>query len=183
MTVQTQDMVPGVLAETSAAKLTLLPPVARFSLRARAMAVPALSGALGAELPARIGVRANVGDVEALCLGPDEWQILAPESAAPKLVQVFAVVYTTTPHSLTEISDRELTIRIDGPRAAELLTLGCPRDIDTIGAGQGRRTLFDGATVLIWRDGDQSFRMDIWRSFVPHVLSLLETGCRELTGD
>lgn len=180
MTAMTSPLVPGPLADTAAATVEMLAPVARLSLRARPNALPQLSTALGLDLPVRIGTRASAGATEALCLGPDEWQILSPEADLARLSAACAKVYADAPHSLTEISDRELTVQITGPKAAELLTLGCPRDIDTIQVGQGRRTLFDGATVLIWRDADQSFRMDIWRSFAPHVVALLKTGCTEL---
>lgn len=178
MSVHFNPFVPGTLAQSAAATVTLLPAVARFSLRARDPS--ALSQALGLDLPTRIGIRASAGGVEVLCLGPDEWQVLATEPQAGSIVDACARAYGDAPHSLTDITDRELTLRIDGPLAADLLTLGCPRDIASINVGQGRRTLFDGATVLLWRDADQDFRMDVWRSFAPHVVSLLATGCTEL---
>jgi sarcosine oxidase subunit gamma len=107
--------------------------------------------------------------------------IHAPEDDAAAIAATCAGV--TAPHALVEVSDRELSFGIAGPQAAELLTLGCPRDPDSIAVGAGRRTVFDGATVILWRDGPDAFRMDVWRSFAPHVLHLLETGCRELALD
>ncbi|MFZ5963212.1 sarcosine oxidase subunit gamma [Thalassococcus sp. BH17M4-6] len=183
MTKMTQPFVAGPLASSDAVTLELMQPVARFSLRARGGAVAALGTALDLTLPEKIGTRANKGKTEVLCLGPDEWHVLAAESDAAGIVKACADVYADAPHSLTEVSDREVTVRITGPKAAEVLTLGCPRDIDGISVGSGRRTIFDGATVLLWRDGDTEFRMDIWRSFVPHVVSLLETGTVELAGE
>ncbi|MHA6324237.1 sarcosine oxidase subunit gamma [Roseivivax sp. CAU 1753] len=174
------DLTPGPLAKTGAARVDLIAPVGRFSLRARADAIAALSAALGFDLPARIGTRTASEGTEALCLGPDEWLILAAEDAGAGIVAAFAAVYADTPHALTEITDREVTFRLGGPQAAELLTLGMPRDVDSIATGAARRTLFDGATVVLWRDGEQDFRMDVWRSFAPHVASLLVTGCTEL---
>ncbi len=174
---------PGPLAETAAATVTLLAPVARFSLRARATHLKALSAALGLDLQGRIGTRARAGETEALCLGPDEWLIHAPEAEADRITGACATVYAEAPHSLTEITDRELSVRITGPAAAELLTIGCPRDIDGIAPGSGRRTLFDGATVVLWRDAAAEFRLDVWRSFAPHLFHLLETGCRELAAE
>lgn len=183
MTVQGPAFQPGPLAASSAATVMLLAPVARFSLRAREADVPALSKAIGVDLPRRIGHRAGRGTTEALCLGPDEWQILVAEPDASRLVDDCARLYPEAPHSLTDISDREITVRIEGPRAPELMTLGCPRDIGRIAEGEGRRTLMDGASVVLWRDGAQSFRLDIWRSFAPHVIALLKTGCAELAAE
>ena len=59
----------------------------------------------------------------------------------------------------------------------------CPRNIDTIPPGAGRRTAFDGVTVVLWRDGETSFRMDVWNTFAPHVYDLLAIGCRELAAE
>jgi len=174
---------PGPLSESSAATVTLLPPVGRFSLRAREADLPALSKAVGVDLPRRIGSRAGAGTTEVLCLGPDEWQILIDEADAPRLVEDCARLYAEVPHSFTDISDREITVRIEGPKASELITLGCPRDIDRIAEGEGRRTLMDGVTIVLRCDGAQSFRLDMWRSFAPHVMALLKSGCAELAAE
>ena len=87
------------------------------------------------------------------------------------------------PHSLVDVSGREVTLVIDGPRAAELLTIGCARDIEAIPVGQGRRTAFDNVTVILWRDAATVFRLDVWTSFAPHVAGLLDAGCRELAAE
>ncbi|MDX1655237.1 MAG: sarcosine oxidase subunit gamma [Candidatus Competibacteraceae bacterium] len=179
----THAFTPGALVASSAVAVTLLAPVGRFSLRLREANVPALSQAVGVELPGKIGVCAKADTLEVLCLGPDEWLIHLPEADGFRLVEACARVYPEAPHSLTEITDREVSVLIEGPKAAELLTLGCPRDIDRLQEGQGRRTLMDGATVVLWRDGARRFRLDMWRSFAPHVISLLETGCFELAAE
>jgi sarcosine oxidase subunit gamma len=183
MNVLSHDFTPGALAASAAASVSLLPPSARFSLRAREAQAPALSAALGLDLPARIGARSGGAELEALRLGPDEWLLVAPEAAAPRLAEACARVYAEAPHSLVDISDRELSVRIDGPRAADLLSLACPRDLDRLPAGEARRTVFDVATVILWRDAESVFRMDVWRSFAPHVFELLETGCAELAAE
>ncbi|WP_159587682.1 sarcosine oxidase subunit gamma family protein [Chelativorans xinjiangense] len=183
MTALTPAFIPGPLAKSSALVVSLLAPTGRFSLRAHAAVLPALSRAIGVDLPSRIGARASAGTIEVLCLSPDEWQILVAETDALRLSKGCASIYAEAPHSLTEISDREITVRIEGPKAADLLTLGCPRDIGRLGEGEGCRTLMDGATVVLWRDGKDSFRLDIWRSFAPHVVALLETGCAELAAE
>ncbi|WP_163269497.1 sarcosine oxidase subunit gamma [Chelativorans alearense] len=183
MTAHMYAFKPGPLAASSAVTVTLLAPVGRLSLRAREADLPALSKAIGVDLPRRIGGRASAGTTEVLCLGPDEWQVLVAEAEAPRLIKQSASVYEKAPHSLTEISDREITVRIEGSKAAELLTLGCPRDIDPLPEGEGRRTLMDGATVVLWRDGAQDFRLDMWHSFAPHVIALLKTGCAELAAE
>jgi sarcosine oxidase subunit gamma len=183
MTVLSHAFTPGPLVAHGPVKLTLLSPVARFSLRLREANIQALSKALGIDLPKQIGARASNGSTEILCLGPDEWQILAKEDDAQGITDACAAVYDDATHSLTEVSAREITVRIDGERAAELLTIGCPRDIDLIPVGSGCRTIIDSATVTLWRDEEQSFRVDVWRSFAPHLFELLMTGCAEFAAE
>ncbi|WP_300042700.1 sarcosine oxidase subunit gamma [uncultured Paracoccus sp.] len=155
-----------------------LPATPRLSLRVRAERRASLAAALGIDLPARIGDRAAGDGREALCLGPDEWLILAAD-AAP-LADAAAATRAQTPHSLTEITDREITLRLSGPQVLDLLATCCPRDIAALAEGRGCRTVFDSATVTLWRDGPDRFRMDIWRSFFPHVLNLIAQAQTEL---
>jgi sarcosine oxidase subunit gamma len=183
MTLLDTESAPTQLAASGAAELTLLPSPKRFSLRARAANAKALSKAVGAPLPEKIGRRSQQGSTEVLCLGPDEWTILASEADADALIDACAKVYAKAPHSLTDISDRDISVRISGPKAAELLTVGCPRDIDRIAEGEARRTVIDGASAVLWRDGAQEFRLDLWRSFAPHIIDLLQHGCGELAAE
>ncbi|SIS76073.1 sarcosine oxidase subunit gamma [Roseivivax lentus] len=174
------DFAPGLLAESAAARVTLIAPVARFSLRCKPASRATLARVLDLPLPETIGHRAHARSREALRLGPDEWVLTALEGDAAGIAADCAAAYDAAPHSLVELSDREVTFAIDGPGACDLLSLSLPRDLDGIGVGQGRRTVFDGQGVVLWRDEAHSFRMDVWRSFAPHVASLLATGCREL---
>ncbi|MEZ5685443.1 MAG: sarcosine oxidase subunit gamma [Paracoccaceae bacterium] len=182
MTASVSSVTPGVLVETSAARVVEAPAVGRLSLRARGELAP-FDAAFGAALPARIGQRATSGAAEAIRLGPDEWTIIAPADQLAAIIAAFAGIYAAHPHSLVDVSGREVTYAIDGLRAADLLTLGMARDVASIPSGEGRRTVFDGVTVTLWRDGDARFRMDVWNSFAVHVLSLLVTGCRELAAE
>ena len=155
-------------------------PPARFSLRTQPAQRAAVSAALGLDLPETVGKRAEGRGREALCLGPDEWVVTAPEAGAGAVAADLAAVRAEAPHALTDISDREVTYAVAGPEAPTLLSIGCPRDLDRIAPGEGRRTVFDGVTVVLWRDGPDAFRMDVWRSFAPHVRALLETGRAEI---
>ena len=163
---------PGTLAEGTSARLDLLAPAVRRSLRIGPDQRETASAALGVPLPARIGAVALDGPRVVLCLGPDEW-----------LVQDFddrPVGQIDAAHSLVEISDRDVTLMLDGPGAAEILTLGCPRDTSAIPTGEARRTIFNGATVILWKDTETRFRLDCWRSFAPHVAHTLALGIHEL---
>jgi len=180
MTQPLSIMAPGTVLATPAASVALLVPMGRLSLRARGDLAP-LSAALGPKLPQKIGRRVKRAGVEALCLGPEEWMLHCAPEAVDGLLSVCATVYADHPHSLVDVSGREVSLGIDGARALDLLAMGCPRDLDALPVGEGRRTLFDGTSVILWRDKETAFRMDVWTSFAPHLLHLLETGARELS--
>lgn len=181
MTRQRHDFAPA--AGAAAVEIRDVAPSARVSLRARDGA--ALSGALGLDLPARVGDQAEGGQGAkagrtALCLGPDEWLLTAPEAGLEALLSDLSGAYGAAPHAAVDISDREVTFAVEGPRAAELLSIGCPRDLARLEPGRAVRTVFDGVQVVLWRDGPSAFRLDVWRSFASHARELLETGRREL---
>lgn len=160
--------------------VTLSDAGARFSLRVRPRNLAAASNALGFELPRAVHARTVHGHREALCLGPDEWLLTAPPDTRDEIASAFAEIAAETPHSLADISDRERVFDLRGELAAVLLSIACPRDIARIEPGTGMRTLFDTVQIILWRDATDRFRMDVWRSYVPHVLGLLATGNREL---
>lgn len=154
---------------------------ARFSLRGGLRYVPVLSDTFGVSLPLRIGACACAGNREALCLGPDEWVLLAPEDDCVTIESDFEAIYETAPHSLTDISDRDVTIEISGAEAETLITVGCPINLDSIPVGEGKRTIFNGIQIVLYKDSQKDFRIDVWRSFLPHVLGLLSKANAEFS--
>ncbi|WP_193142895.1 MULTISPECIES: sarcosine oxidase subunit gamma [unclassified Meridianimarinicoccus] len=163
-----------------AVTVTILPPVARFNLRIAPSDLAAASQAFGLSLPTKIGQGEQNADRGAYCIGPDEWLLHAAEADQQAIVAAFDEVRANTPHSLVVISDRELTIGITGPAAAELLSVACPLDLSRIPVGGAKRTVFDYAQVTLIRDGEDAFRLEVWRSYFPHVHGLLEVATREL---
>lgn len=167
----------GFLVGSAAAQVSLLPRRSRFVLRANAE-LKAFKKVLGFQLPDQIGHRGEKGEIQALCVGPDEWIINAEEGAY--LAEKCAMIYEKNPHSLVDVSAREIRLKIEGTKALDLLATGCPRDCDGIEIGKGCRSVFDGASVILWREGQNHFTMDVWNSFADHTLQLLEAACREL---
>lgn len=160
--------------------VTVLPPAARFSLRIDPARLSAASAAFGLPLPPVIGQGARDGARRALCLGPDEWVLSAPETEGTGIAAAFAALYAEQPHSLVEISDREVAVTLEGREAPTLLSTGCPVDVAKFAVDTGARTIFDGVQVVLYRDAPARFTMEVWRSFLPHVLGLLTTANREL---
>jgi sarcosine oxidase subunit gamma len=160
--------------DTALAAVTIreLPPTTRLALRT---ADPASTGLA---LPAKIGARSAEGGRTALCLGPDEWLIETPEQDRAALLAALDGI--TAPHSAVEVSDREITLALEGPAVLDLLATGCPRDLASMPVGRGTRTVFDSAQVVLTREAEDRFHLTVWRSFAPHVRALLDLAAREL---
>jgi sarcosine oxidase subunit gamma len=152
-----------------------LPPDARFSLRVGPADRAAVAEAIGVALPEKVGARAVNGERSALCLGPDEWLVAADEGEAAGLAAGFAEVAGRLPVSAVEVSDREITLALEGPAVLDLLATGCSLDLARMPTGSGTRTVFDTAQVVLNR-----FHLTVWRSFAPHVRALLDIAVREL---
>jgi len=163
-----------------AVSIAVLPPVARFNLRIALRDLDGASKAFGVALPAKVGQGAARKDRAAWCLGPDDWLLHAPEVEQTAICANFDTLRATTPHSLTVLSDREFTIQISGPDVLELLSCGSPLDLSRMGIGCAKRTLFDTAQIVLIRDAEDTFRIEVWRSFFPHVHDLWLIAQREL---
>jgi len=160
--------------------ITAEPSVARFNLRVRPADRGLAAKAFGLEPPEKVGQGAHGDGRSIWCLGPDEWLLHAPEAETADIVAAFADIRPETPHSLVDISDRELTYALEGERAQELLTIGCPIDLVRMEPGTAKRTIFDTVQVVLLRDAPDRFRLEVWRSFASHVEELLRIGNAEM---
>jgi sarcosine oxidase, subunit gamma len=156
----------------TAVTVSELPPTTRIVLR---IADPA---AAGLDLPTAVGARNADGARTALCLGPDEWLFEAPAGDRDALLA--ALGGNSVPHSAVEVSDREVTLALEGPAVLDLLATGCPRDLARMPVGSGARTIYDSVQVVLAREDEDRFHLTVWRSFAPHVRTLLDIAVREL---
>ncbi|MEJ0019100.1 MAG: sarcosine oxidase subunit gamma family protein [Acetobacteraceae bacterium] len=147
----------------AAVQLAALPPTARFIVRdAGGLA------AIGLAVP---GVcRASVsGERAVLWLGPDEYLLLAPDDAAPRLVHA------------VDVSHRDAALTVSGARAAWVINAFCALDLhpSAFPVGMCTRTVFAKAEIVLWRTGPEIFRIDVARSVAPYVWACLEEARRE----
>ena len=123
---------------------------------------------------------AVTGDRSALCLGPDEWLIEAPAADGAPLTAALADLATRQPLSAVEVTDREITLALEGSAVLDLLATGCPLDLARMPVGACTRTVFDTAQIVLTREAEDRFNLSAWRSFAPHVRALLDIAAREL---
>jgi sarcosine oxidase, subunit gamma len=140
--------------------IRLAAPMARYSLRARQ--AQALETVLKVKLPKKIG--ATEGGIA--CLGPDEWLLRA---AAGTVIPDGAGLSM----AITDISERALCLIVEGPRAAQILMSGCPLDLETFAVGRATRTIYETVEIILIRDAEDRFHVEVWRSFAPWLWTAL----------
>jgi len=142
--------------------ITVGPPMARAIVRGEGR------HAFGIHLPAAPCRAVSQSDRAALWLGPDEWLMLAPQ-----LEEMAGTII--------DVGHRQITLIVEGPRAATVLNGACPLDLhpSAFPVGMCTRTVFAKSEIVLWRTGEQRFHLEVARSFAGYVYGLL----REIATD
>lgn len=155
----------------------VMPPAMRLILRGGPDVRAAAEKAFGCAVPAAPCRAAAEGERAALWLGPDEWLLIARESDA---CAELGAALEDLPHSLVEVSHRQIALCVLGPQAEMLLASGCPLDLDenAFPVGMCTRTMCAKAEIVLWRPAGQVFRIEVWRSFAPYLTQFLAEAAR-----
>lgn len=174
-------VLPAVIT-TRAVTLTPATPRARFILRG-VDAVTAAGTAFGVAIPTKPLTSARHGDHAALWLGPDEWLLQAPAVDTAVLYQHLTTALQGLACALVDISHRQTGLIVKGPKAASLLNAGVPLDLSLAAfpSGMVTRTIFEKAEIVLWRLDAETFHVEVWRSFAPYLLALLEAADHGVT--
>lgn len=166
-----------------AAGVEPLPPATRFVLRGDAAVCHAVAAVLAVEVPQEACRAATSGERSCLWLGPDEWLLLAPAAQGAALGAALAAALSERPHSLVDVSHRQVALALTGPQAPLLLAAGCPLDLDAraFPVGMCTRTVLAKAEIVLWREAPQRFRLEVWRSFAPYLTQYLAEAARGIT--
>ncbi|MGA7195919.1 MAG: sarcosine oxidase subunit gamma family protein [Roseiarcus sp.] len=160
------------------------PAAARLVFRGGEAARAACSAAFGAELPARLGLASARENRAALWLGPDEWLLIAGGADADLLGAELEAAFDAAPHSLVDVSHRQIGLLVSGQIAVRALSAGCPLDLhlSAFPVGTATRTIFDKAEIVLWRLGATAFHVEVWRSFAPYLVVALTEAARGAPG-
>jgi sarcosine oxidase, subunit gamma len=156
------EPVPTAPFVSDGATISLAPPMSLYSLRSRQG--QALETLLGVKVPKKIGETA--GDIA--CLGPDEWLLRA--SAGTDIPSGQGL-----PIAITDVSERSVCLTVEGLNAARLLSTGCPLDLDHFSVGRATRTIYESVEIILIRQSDDCFHVEVWRSFAPWLWTALTT--------
>ena len=155
---------------------------ARFSLRLRPENLAKASAAFGSAIPTHIGGLASSGEYLALCLGPDEWFLMAPSPATGAIHDRFATVMDGA-FSLVDVSHREVGIEVRGTAATLALSSVCALDLEAMPAGSATRTILDKVQAVLIKHAPDHYRIEVWQSFAGHLWTLLAAVSREISLD
>lgn len=156
------EPLPTTLFNAPGVAFYIAAPITRYSLRARKVA--AVAAMLEMAVPAKIG--RDEGDVA--CLGPDEWLW---RSATCRQLSAS----TGTPVAVVDVSERSTCLIVEGPRAASVLQSGYPLDRDRFDAGRATRTIYETIETILFREAEDRFEIEVWRSFTPWLWQALST--------
>jgi sarcosine oxidase subunit gamma len=184
-----QRRTPAILATDW---LKVLPPAGRWVLHggpaARALAAPVW----GTAFPEDACRAVLSGSRATLWMGPDEYLLLdlgpgdgsSGESHAAA-AQNLEGALAAEPHALVDVGHRQFALEISGVHATTILSGACPLDLDmrAFPVGMCTRTVLAKADIVLWRTGQGTFHLEVWRSFAAYVSGLLGEIAREFYGD
>lgn len=160
-----------------AARIEVLPPAERLSLRAPHASVAALSKALGVKLLEKPKTSASAGGRTALWLGPDEWLVI-DEAGGDPLADCAKV---TQLHSAVGISHRNVAFAVTGSGCEATINAGCPQDLalSAFPVGAASRTILGKIEIVLLRTAEDGFRVECWRSFSDYAFTFLSDAARD----
>jgi sarcosine oxidase subunit gamma len=156
--------------------LRRLPAASRHILRGGPKVRLAAQGAFGVAIPETACRAASQEERAALWLGPDEWLLISPEHSLDETTSALTNALVQLPHSLVDVSHRQIALELSGPRAERLLAAGCPLDLESSAfpVGMCTRTVLGKTEIVLWRTATEAFRIEVWRSFAPYLSDFLE---------
>ena len=157
-------------------KVEELDAMSRFVFRGDQATANIVASETGLPLEQPLNRASEIGDRASLRVGPDEWLLLMSESHAENFLPAAADIGTRHPCSIVDVSHRNVGLEFKGAGVATELATACPQALETgrFPVDRCSRTLFAKAEIILWRRAEDRFHMEVWRSFVPYVLALLQ---------
>jgi len=175
---------PGIASGVKLKSVSLTPSLAmaRFVFRGGTDAQAVCSRCLGLDLPGVALQSTHKDDSVVLWQGPDEWLIMLPEALRAERLRALETALVHLPHSLVDVSQRNVGFVLTGRDVETLLNTACPLDLCQVAfpVGMTSRTIFAKADITLWRQAADSFHVEVWRSFAPYVIGVLQEGARGL---
>lgn len=159
---------------TAGVVLAELPHRARLNLRgdpADRGFMAAVGRALDLVLPTEPNTTTTADGVTVLWLGPDEWLLTAAPGAEADLAARLGPALDGHDAALVDVTDAATIIRLEGPRARDVLAKGCPLDLHprVFAEGRAAQSLIGPVDVTLHRAGADVYDIHVRRSFADHL--------------
>lgn len=142
-------------------------------------------GALTGGLPSASGKVTGSGDTAVLWLGPAEFLVVAPaeshESLGGDLPRTLVEALADGEGQVADLSANRTTFELSGPRARAVLEKGCSLDLHprVFTTGTALSTEIGGIPAILWKTGDEAYRIFPRASFAEFLGRWLLDGMRE----
>ncbi|MCX2749462.1 sarcosine oxidase subunit gamma [Arthrobacter sp. MI7-26] len=136
-------------------------------------------------LPAACGEVSGSGRATTLWLGPEEFLVIAPESAHDSLggdlIRALVEALGDDPGQVVDLSANRTTFELSGIRARDVLEKGCSLDLHprAFRAGTALATEIGNIPAMLLKTGEESFRIFPRASFADFLGRWLLDGMRE----
>jgi sarcosine oxidase, subunit gamma len=136
-------------------------------------------------LPVEANSSATKQAVTALWLGPDQWLLTCPPDDAAFLIGSLREALADSHCAITDVSDGQVALRLEGASARDVLAKGCPLDLHprAFTPGSCAQSLLGKADLLLHLRPDEplglSFDLYVARSFAHYLWAWLEDAGRE----
>ncbi|HJV97926.1 MAG TPA: sarcosine oxidase subunit gamma family protein [Arthrobacter sp.] len=136
-------------------------------------------------LPAACGAVSGSGETSVLWLGPEEFLVVAPmeahESLGGDLIQALREALGDDEGQVVDLSANRTTFELTGPRSRAVLEKGCSLDLHPreFKAGTALSTEIGNIPVVLWKTGDESYRIFPRASFAEFLGRWLLDAMRE----
>ncbi|HKU31460.1 MAG TPA: sarcosine oxidase subunit gamma family protein [Arthrobacter sp.] len=136
-------------------------------------------------LPAACGEVAGGERATTLWLGPDEFLVVAPETAHDSLggdlVRALFEALGDAPGQVVDLSANRTTFELSGIRAKDVLEKSCSLDLHprAFHAGTALATEIGNIPAVLWKTGEESFRIFPRASFADFLGRWLLDGMKE----
>ena len=152
--------------------------LAKITVRGK-VADDTVRDALGLSLPREPNTASSGPDHAILWLGPDEWLVVGPPDSEGALS---STLETALPDAaVIDVTEGYTTIRLGGPLARDVLSMGTPLDLHPrqFAAGAATRTLFARTTIILHKiNEDPVFDIHVERSQAEYLWTWLEAASR-----
>ena len=151
--------------------------LAKVNVRGEA-APAAVERAVGAAPPAEPDTVAAGAGLHILWLGPAEWLVVGPPGAEKAIEDRLVEALSGASAAVVDVTEGRSTIRVSGPMARDVLSMGCPLDLHprVFGAGRCAQSLIARAPVVLHLvDGAAAFDVHVERSQTDYLWTWFET--------